>query len=263
MDATPGREDRDTMAVFEVRKLGLQPREAVPRARGDRSPCRACTVRHVTLCGALNEQELAEMSALVSSVELAPGDGLFDEGEPADYVFNVTAGTVKIYKLLADGRRQMTGFLFPGDFLGLANEETYAYSAEAVTHATLCRFSRRKLEDLFARFPKLEHRLLGMASHELAAAQEQMLLLGRKTAREKIASFLLMLSNRARERGQPGNPVAVPMSRNDIGDYLGLTTETVSRTFTQLRQSGCIGLLPGGKVELCDRARLEAIAEGL
>jgi CRP/FNR family transcriptional regulator len=250
------------MASFDVKKLA-QLQEPRPRAAVARSPCSACTVRHLTLCATLEEQELAEMTAIVSSMELAPGDPLFDEGQPADHVFNVTAGAVKVYKLLADGRRQMTGFLFPGDFLGLANEENYAYSAEAVTHTALCRFPRRKLERLLERYPKMEHRLLGMASHELAVAQEQMLLLGRKSAREKIASFLLMLSRRAVQRGQNGDPVSVPMSRNDIGDYLGLTTETVSRTFTQLKQGGNINLLPGGKVELVDRARIEDIAEGL
>lgn len=233
-----------------------------PQAPGAAAPCKACTVRHLTLCAALNENELHEISAIVSPLELTPGEPVFDEGEPAGYLFNVTAGAVKIYKLLPDGRRQMTGFLFPGDFLGLANEETYAYSAEAVTFTTLCRFPRRKLEALLERYPKLERRLLGMASHELAVAQEQMLLLGRKTAREKIASFLVMLSRRAVQRGQKANPVAVPMSRNDIGDYLGLTTETVSRTFTQLRQDACIVLQPGGRVELADPARLERMAEG-
>ncbi len=193
------------------------------------------------------------MSAIVTTLELSPGDPLF----------NVTAGAVKVYKLLADGRRQMTGFLFPGDFLGLALEKTYAYSAEVIIHTALCRFPRRKLERLLEKYPKMEHRLLGMASHELAVAQEQMLLLGRKTAREKIASFLLMLSRRATQRGQAGDPVSVPMSRNDIGDYLGLTTETVSRTFTQLKQGGGINLLQDRKVELADRARLESIAEGM
>ncbi len=250
------------MAAFEVRNMG-QIREPQRRAAPRNSPCGACTVRHLTLCASLDAQELAEVSAIVSTVELGPGDPLFDEAQPAEHVFNVTAGAVKVYKLLADGRRQMTGFLFPGDFLGLANEETYAYSAEAVTHTVLCRFPRPKLERLLERYPKMEHRLLGMASHELAVAQEQMLLLGRKSAREKIASFLLMLSRRAVQRGQNGDPVAVSMSRNDIGDYLGLTTETVSRTFTQLKKGGTISLLPGGKVELSDRPRLEDIAEGL
>lgn len=249
------------MAAFDVNKIS-QLQDPVARYRAASSPCKACPVRHLTLCAALEDEELAQMSAIVSTLELGPGDPLFDEGEPAGHVFNVTAGAVKVYKLLADGRRQMTGFLFPGDFLGLANEAIYAYSAEAVTHTTLCRFPRRKLENLLERFPKMERRLLGMASHELAVAQEQMLLLGRKTAREKIASFLLMLSRRAVQRGQKDNPVSVPMSRTDIGDYLGLTTETVSRTFTQLKQGGLIVLLTGGKVELADRAALEDMAEG-
>jgi CRP/FNR family transcriptional regulator len=250
------------MTSFDIKRM-VQLQDPVPRAGHKPSPCAACTVRHLTICGSLDVEELAQMSAITSYMELSPGDPLFDEGEPANHVFNVTAGAIKIYKLLADGRRQMTGFLFPGDFLGLANEETYAYSAEAVTHTALCSFPRRKLERLLQKYPKMEHRLLGIASHELAVAQEQMLVLGRKTAREKIASFLLMLSRRAVQRGQNGNPVAVPMIRNDIGDYLGLTTETVSRTFTQLKQGGSINLLPGGKVEMADRARLEDIAEGL
>ena len=149
---------------------------SVPRTGRNSSPCAACNVRHLTLCAALDDREVADMSAIVSSVELGPGEPLFDEAEPAKNVFNVTAGAIKIYKLLPDGRRQMTGFLFPGDFLGLANEETYAYSAEAVTFSTLCRFPRKRLEVLLEQYPKMERKLLGMASHELAVAQEQMLL---------------------------------------------------------------------------------------
>ncbi|HSR72806.1 MAG TPA: cyclic nucleotide-binding domain-containing protein [Kiloniellales bacterium] len=249
------------MSTFDVKQIGkLQ--EPSRRPGGVDSPCQACTVRHLTLCAALEEQELAEMSAIVATLELAPGDPLFYESEPAQHVFNVTAGAVRVYKLLSDGRRQMTGFLFAGDFLGLANDDSYAYSAEAITHATLCRFPRRKLELLLERYPRMEHRLLGMASHELAAAQEQMLLLGRKTAREKVASFLLMLSRRAVKRGLKDSPIAIPMGRNDIGDYLGLTTETVSRTFTQLKRNGCIRLAAGNKIELVHRDRLESIAEG-
>ena len=219
-------------------------------------------MRHLTVCAPLDEQEVQEVAAISQNVEMSPGDPLFDEGERADQVYNVTAGTMKVYKLLSDGRRQVTGFLFPGDFLGLANNDSYAYSAEAVTHATLCRFPRAKLDKLLERHPKMERRLLSIASHELAVAQEQMLLLGRKTAKEKIASFLLNLSERAESRGQPGNPVSVPMSRTDIGDYLGLTTETVSRTFTNLRTGGTIALRNGGKVEIVDLETLHDVAHG-
>ncbi|MGF1609974.1 MAG: Crp/Fnr family transcriptional regulator [Kiloniellales bacterium] len=250
------------VTTFDV-KRSKQLADALPRqVAGDGSPCGACSIRHLSICAVLRPDELSEMDAIATAVELAPGDPLFDEEEPADYFFNVTAGTMKIYKLLADGRRQVTGFLGAGDFLGLAHEATYAYSAEAVTAASLCRFPRRKLEALLQRFPKLETRLLGVAGHELAAAQEQMVLLGRKTAREKIASFLLALERQAARREQPDGPVNVPMSRADIGDYLGLTTETVSRTFTQLKGAGVIRLLQGGRVELLDRAALARLAEG-
>lgn len=250
------------MKTFEAKRTrGLA--EALPRrVAGDASPCGACSIRHLSICAALAPDELSEMDAIATAVDLAPGDPLFDEAEPAEHLFNVTAGTIKVYKLLADGRRQVTGFLSAGDFLGLAHETTYAYSAEAVTPASLCRFPRRKLENLLQRYPKLESRLLGMAGHELAAAQEQMVLLGRKTAKEKIGSFLLALERQAAGRGQPAGPVSVPMSRADIGDYLGLTTETVSRTFTQLKSSGVIRLLQGGRVELLDRDALARLAEG-
>ena len=247
---------------FDVRHLdGLK---QATRGKGPgASPCNACPVRHLAFCASLDDQELHQLSAILSAVELTPGDPLFDEGEPAEYLFNVTAGAMKVYKLLPDGRRQITGFLFAGDFLGLANDETYAYSAEAITHVALCRFPRRKLDVLLEHFPKLERRLLSMASNELAASQEQMLLLGRKNAKEKIVSFLLSLSERAVRRGQRDNPVNVPMIRNDIGDYLGLTTETVSRTFTQLKTSNLISLLPGGKVQLAETEKLRDVAEGL
>ncbi len=249
------------MAVFDYDRVSkLAP--AVARDRAEDSPCAACSVRGMTICAPLDSQELAQVSALMTSVELDAGGPLFDEGEEAGNVYNLTSGTLKVYKLLPDGRRQVTGFLFPGDFLGLATQDTYAFSAEAVTPCLLCRFPRQKLEDLMQRLPKIEQRLLSIASNELAAAQDQMLLLGRKTAREKIASFLLMLGKRAKQRGQADNPVAVPMSRTDIGDYLGLTTETVSRTFTQLKQDSIISLLPNHQVQLTKRDDLEEIAGG-
>lgn len=250
------------MASFDVDKIAPAS-EPLRRPAGESEPCQGCTVRHLTVCAPLADEELHEISQIAQTVELSPGDPLFDEGESARYVFNVTAGTLRVYKLLADGRRQVIGFLFAGDFVGLANNETYAYSADAVTHAALCRFPRSRLESLMTRYPKMQTRMLSVASHELAVAQEQMLVLGRKTAKEKIATFLYTLSRRAEARGQKANPVHVPMSRTDIGDYLGLTTETVSRTFTQLRTRGLITLRSGGKVEIADPEGLEAIAEGL
>ena len=225
-------------------------------------PCGACSVRSLTVCGALDDEEISRLADIVQTQRIEAHQTIFSEGDPATSVFNVTSGTVKLYKLLADGRRQITGFLFGGDFLGVSVNDRYAYTAETVSVTTICRFPRRKLDGLMEEFPKLQRRLLGLASTELAAAQDQMLLLGRKTAREKIASFLIMLSQRASRRGQRDNPVSLPMGRADIADYLGLTTETVSRTFTQLKSSGVIMLRENNRVELGDLTAIHEIAEG-
>jgi len=216
----------------------------------------------MAFCGVLNDEELPRLLAIFSAIEFDPHQPIIDEGEAADYLFNVTDGAVKLYKLLPDGRRQITGFLFAGDFLGIAMNEKYAYSAEALGRVSLCRFPRRKLEALLDEFPKLEKRLLGMASNELVQAQDQILLLGRKTAQEKIVSFLLNLSDRVVRRGGDPSPISLPMGRSDIADYLGLTTETVSRTITHLKRDGLIRLLQGGRVDLPDLAALRVLADG-
>lgn len=235
--------------------------QSIPRRKGE-SPCATCGIREMSVCAVLSDEELDRLAEIISATRFAPRQLIFQEGDPAAYLFNVTGGTVKLYKLLADGRRQITGFLFPGDFLGLALNESYAYGAEAVTEVSLCRFPRRKLEALLEEFPKMEKRLLGIASNELAAAQDQMLLLGRKSAQEKIASFLLILAHRAVERGGPPSPIDLPMSRADIADYLGLTIETVSRTLTTLKKNELISLAQAGQVEVLQRRKLEAIAQG-
>jgi CRP/FNR family transcriptional regulator, anaerobic regulatory protein len=226
------------------------------------SPCNTCEVRDFAACAPLNAEEQSRLVSIMNTVEIAPHQPIFDEADPAEHVYNVTGGAVKIYKLLPDGRRQITGFLLPGDFLGLTHKEAYAYSAEALVPTKLCRFPRRKLEGLLDEMPKLEQRLLGMASHELAAAQDQMMLLGRKSAKERVVSFLLMMSAAAARRGKPSDPVTLPMNRSDIADYLGLTIETVSRTFTQLRTQKLIELMDEKQVRLLKPAALREIATG-
>ena len=134
---------------------------------------------------------------------------------------------LKLFKQLADGRRQIVGFMVPGDFLGLAFGGLHLCSAEAVTEVTLCRFPRAAFLALCDECPALEKEILQRTSTELAAAQEQMLLLGRKTALERVASFVLSMGRRQRRR--TAEAVALPMNRIDIADHLGLTVETVSR----------------------------------
>ena len=226
-------------------------------------PCVRCDARPHSVCNAIGDDDLGRLSALAQVIEVQPGTTFISEGEPAGHFFNVTRGTAKLFKLLPDGRRQITGFATVGHFLGLAVSDTYAFSAEAIEPTRFCRFSRNKLRTLLTDFPAMEARLLEVAGNELVAAQEQMLLLGRKTARERLASFLVMQCRQAAPCGHPRCRFPLPMTRGDIADYLGLTIETVSRTLTVLRKEGLIDVPGPGILVLCDRPALERVAGGL
>ena len=130
-------------------------------------PCGTCPVRSLTVCSALEEEELGRLADIVQTLRVPAQQTIFSEGDAATNLFNVTAGMVKLYKLLPDGRRQITGFLFSGDFLGLSVNDRYAYTAETVVVTSICRFPRRQLELLLDEFPKLQRRLFSMASNEL------------------------------------------------------------------------------------------------
>jgi len=216
--------------------------------------CAACEARVLSLCHAIPDSRLDRLAAISTAVEIAPGGTFIEEGEPASSFFNITRGTVKLYKLLPDGRRQITGFLGVGDFLGLAVSESYVFTAEAIDTVQICRFARRRLNEVLDDFPALERKLLEIASHELVAAQEQMLLLGRKTALERLASFLLGRADRAEAQGVSGIPLA--MTRTDIADYLGLTIETVSRLMSRLRREMVIALPEAHGFTVLDRSAL-------
>ncbi|HEY7688144.1 MAG TPA: helix-turn-helix domain-containing protein [Dongiaceae bacterium] len=225
-------------------------------------PCADCDIREIGVCSSLQPSELEHVRRIVSTMTLHAGQSAIIEGEPAQDLFNVISGAIKLYKLLPDGRRQITGFLSTGDFLGIAYNDTYAYTAEAITDVKLCRFPRRRLEALLPEHPTLERRLLGEAAHEIVAAQDQMLLLGRKTAMERVTSFLLMLAKRAARMQKSDTQLDVPMTRTDIGDYLGLTTETVSRAISRLRDDKIISVAQRGQIHVLDRGALERLAEG-
>jgi len=225
-------------------------------------PCAACAARQLAFCNVLDGDDLGRLLQILTESTATSGHAIFYEGDEAEHVYNVTEGVVRVSKMLPDGRRQITGFLFPGDFLGLSHGDAYAYTAEAIGPARLCRFKRDKLLNLFDELPTLEKRLLGMAADELAAAQDQILLLGRKTARERVVSFFQLLAKQARKRGEMGGTIHLPMSRADIADYLGLTIETVSRTITKLAKDGVIELPSSNKVVLADLDALEAIEMG-
>jgi CRP/FNR family transcriptional regulator len=189
---------------------------------------------------------------------LDAGETLFRQGDPALSVFTLTEGMLKTYKILPDGRRQVTGFHMPGDFVGTSVDETHAFTAEAVEDCRICAFPVRRFDDFVEDHQPMERELYIGAARELAQAQQQMVLLGRKTASERIASFFLALS----DRSKAVDVVSLPMSRSDIADYLGLTKETVSRVLSDLKGSRVIRLQAIDRVEILERPRLKQIAAG-
>ena len=249
---TRGIEDDISMTALRPIVVGSHP--------GD--PCAHCDVRHQSVCSAIDDADLARLAAASVTREVERGQVFIDEGEPATDFFNITRGSVKLFKLLPDGRQQVTGFAGVGHFLGLAVSATYSFSAEAIEPLRMCRFSRPRLRLLLDDFPVLEKRLLETACNELAAAQEQMLLLGRKTARERVASFLMARSGAEAPCGG-SDRVKLPMTRAEIADYLGLTIETVSRTFSKFRAEKRISTPSNSEVIILDRRWLENLAAGM
>lgn len=245
-----------------ARSMTVRPRPLVITL-GSGDPCATCGTRAESVCNALEDKDLERLASVAVLTEIEPGTTFIGEGDPATDFFNVTSGHVKLFKLLPDGRRQITGFAQAGVFLGLAGSSAYSFSAEAIDEVRLCRFPRRKLQTLMSDFPALEKRLLETASNELIAAQEQMLLLGRKTARERLATFLYARCSHAVACDKrAAQNVTLPMNRNDIADYLGLTIETVSRTFTRLKTEKLIAVPNATTVVVLDVEALAHLADG-
>jgi CRP/FNR family transcriptional regulator, anaerobic regulatory protein len=241
-------------------ELGRSFMPAMHRNGRPASSCRGCQVRELALCAALSDDELAALEAVQTRQNVGRGQIVCYEGDSADIVYNVAAGTLRLSKLLADGRRQVTGFLLAGDFVGLMDADEYACTAEAVEDVKLCRIERRAFERLTERFPGLERQLRARLTHALAESHAHMLLLGQRSPREKLAYFLLRLHERLSSGKGAAQSLRLPMKRADIADFLGLTIETVSRTFTVMRQEGLISLPEPQLVIFEDRDGIEGLA---
>ena len=217
-------------------------------------------MRTLSMFSALDPHDLEVLGGIISYVEYSPGQTIFLEADPAESLFVISTGCVRLHKLMADGRRQITGFMFASDFLGLALHDTYATTSEAVTDVSVCRFMRREFESLLEEFPQLEKRLLQHSANELSAMQDQMLLLGRKSAQGKFGTFLMVLAHCAAKKGNQHVELELPMTRHDVADYLGLTVGTVNRCFTQLHRQGVIELSDPQNVRLVDMDRLAELS---
>ena len=230
------------------------------------SNCDLCVVRNRAICAGLDDRELVALNAIGRRRNLAAGESLIWEGEDSVLVANVIEGALKLSTGTEDGREQIVGVVYPSDFIGRPFGTTNGYGVTALTDALVCVFSRRDFDAYAREHPALEHKLLDRTLGELDRTRRWMLLLGRKSAGEKLASFLLEMNERLVEPGckvdfnQSGRVLNLPFSRQQIADVLGLTIETVSRQFTRLKTDGIVDLPSRREVVILDHAALQAEA---
>jgi CRP/FNR family transcriptional regulator len=221
--------------------------------------CAPCRVRSLSLCAALNADELGVLDEISKTVSFSARETLFRQDEDADFIFNITSGSVRVYRSLHDGQRQIVGFALPGDFLGLSMSDHNSFSADALTSTTACKFSRQAFSDMLDHEQHVLRLLHTMASHELSLAQEQMVIMGCHSALQKVAAFLIGLRERWRLISGEIVNIPLPMNRQDIADFLGISMETVSRNISKLVRERAILIVPDG-IRLLDARRLEILA---
>lgn len=219
--------------------------------------CQSCEARHKGVCGALTPDQLTTLAKQTRKHALDAGSVLINEAEHLESHSNIIKGVVKLSKMLADGRQQIVGLQFAPDFLGRPLADESSMTAEAASEVSLCSFPKSVLDRLMNDSPDLEHRLLQQALKELDEARDWMVTLGRKSAKEKIASFLYLIATHIDpESEEEAVSFSLPLNRANIADFLGLTTETVSRQMTRLRQDGVIQIAKHREITITDLDQL-------
>lgn len=221
--------------------------------------CITCPARKSDICGGLDDREIRDLAANSHRLALKVGETLVWDGDGAQYSYVITRGALRASKSSDDGRRQILDFLFTGQFVGIPSDAAYHYDVEALTDSEVCRFDKRKLEQLMAKHPNLERGYRRGVARQLEDAYEHAYALGRRTAMERVAAFLLDLRASSCAKTATG-VLKLPMTRNDIADFLGLTLETVSRAFSRLKSLGVIRLASAQEIEVRDAERLKALA---
>lgn len=226
--------------------------------------CKDCSLASLCLPLSLNLEDMDALDEIVKRGRpLKKGEFLFRQGETFGSVFAVRSGSLKTFSLSDDGVEQLTGFHLPSELVGLSgmDSEVYPVSAQALETTSVCEIPFERLDELSAELPQLRRQLMRVMSREIRDDQQMMMLLSKKTADERIATFLVNLSARFRARGYSANQFRLAMSRNEIGNYLGLAVETVSRVFTRFQQAGLISA-EGKEVHILDPIELCANAGG-
>lgn len=208
------------------------------------------------------ERALDKKMRAASPRVLQAREHVFFEGDSQDHVYQVERGVVCLYKTLSDGRRQILDFSYPGDFIGLGAACEHVFSAQAIMLTRLRCMPASRLHEVARHDPQVSMQLYRALSQQLLAAHDLLLTVGQRNATERLAALLVALSRNNERNGTDPLRIALPMTRADIADFLSLTIETVSRTFTKLRQSGLIELVQSSLVLVRDRRALELLAAG-
>jgi CRP/FNR family transcriptional regulator, anaerobic regulatory protein len=226
--------------------------------------CHDCPIRHRAVCSRCDADELSQLEMIKYYRTFQAGQTVIWAGDRMDFVASVVTGIATLTQTMEDGRRQMVGLLQPSDFVGRPGRATAAFDVTAVSDLVMCCFRKKPFEDMMVTTPHVAQRLLEMTLDELDAAREWMLLLGRKTAREKIASLLAILARRSSmlQQKRPGGVIAfeLPLTREAMADYLGLTLETVSRQMSALKKEAVIVVEGSRSVRVPDFDRLVEVA---
>lgn len=213
--------------------------------------CDLCEVRERSICADLGSREFAQVEKLMARRTVAKNKAIMSEGDANDSLYVVVHGSFRLTKHLEDGRRQVTGFLFKGDFAGVRPTEASAYTAEALEDSLVCLFPHRFLDEVALSSPGVKDRLIARGQTEYHKAQDHIVLLGKKSAEERVLSFIDLLDRSIGRNGENGRrDVPLPMSRQDIADYLGLRLETLSRTLAALKKKSAIEALTRNSVSI-------------
>jgi CRP/FNR family transcriptional regulator, anaerobic regulatory protein len=203
--------------------------------------------------------ELKALDRTGTTLHIPQTQTIFVQGEPVDHAYKIVSGVVRLCKHLPDGRRQIAQFLFPGEYFSFVTIGDHGFSAEAVIDVTLLSFPQRQVERLCQEHPHLRVRLFELLSQRVHDIQNHLTMIGRQTAKERVAGFLLLLSQRS---STDGTRITVPMNRQDIADYLSLTMETVSRTLSRLKAAHIVSVPDLHQLELRNVRALHALADG-
>lgn len=229
-----------------------------------KAACKDCTLRELCLPLGLSESDLNTLDKVIRRRRtLREGETLYRLGDPLKSLYAVRTGTLKTTGLMEDGRVQITGFYLPGELLGIdaINADRHPCSAEALETAEVCEIPYLALAELAHQVPGLQHQLFRIMSREIVEDERLLMMLGRMNAEERLASCLISFSKRHERLGVDGSSLKLSMSRQDLGDYLGLALETVSRLFSRFQEEGLIEV-QGRHVQLRDSERLHALAGG-